>query len=48
MYWACFDDTTGARAVIFSATDPADTNERWTETWPYDTADEANESISRD
>lgn len=48
MYWACFNDTTGVRAVIYSATDPLETSDAWDETWCYETEDEANAAIERD
>lgn len=41
MYWACFNNTTGMTAVIYSADDPYETSDAWDETYPYETEAEA-------
>jgi hypothetical protein len=48
MYWACFNTTTGVAAIIYSANDPQETDETWSETYPYETEEEAQEALDRD
>lgn len=47
MYWACWNNATGATAIIYSANDPMDSSDFWDESYPFDTEAEAQEAIDR-
>ena len=48
MYWACFNNATGAAAVIYSATDPQEISDEWDETYCYETQAEAEAALDAD